>query len=79
MVIAAWFAAAGRQGWARFYAVSVPTTFAALTGVGLMIGGNPLALPFLMTPWIFVTVLAAHLFAAGRSQHRRVATTHALA
>lgn len=79
MVIAAWFAAAGRQGWAWFYADSVPTTFAALTGVGLMIGGNALALPFLMTPWIFVTALAAHLFAGARDQHRRVATNHGLA
>ena len=50
VVIGAWFAARRRQGWAWFYAVAVSTTFAALTGVGLMIGGNPLALPFLMTP-----------------------------
>jgi len=34
----------------------------ALTAVGLAIGGNPVALALLMTPWIWVTALAVHLY-----------------
>jgi hypothetical protein len=36
--------------------------FAALTLVGLAIGGNPVAVAFLATPWIWVTALAVHLY-----------------
>ena len=36
--------------------------FAALTVVGFAIGGNPSALAFLATPWIWVTALAVHLY-----------------
>ena len=68
LVFARWFAAQGRRGWAWFYGAAIPTTFMILTAVGLAIGGNPVALAFLMTPWIFVTALAAHLF---RSDTRR--------
>ena len=62
LVIARWFAAQGRRGWAWFYGAAIPTVFMALTAVGLAIGGNPVALAFLMTPWIWVTALAVHLY-----------------
>jgi steroid 5-alpha reductase family enzyme len=61
-VFAGWFAAQGRRGWAWFYGAAIPTVFIALTAVGLAIGGNPVALAFLMTPWIWVTALAVHLY-----------------
>ena len=62
LVIATWFAAQGRRGWAWFYAAAIPAVFVALTAVGLAIGGNPTALAFLMTPWTWVTALAVHLY-----------------
>jgi len=62
LVIAAWFAAQGRRGWAWFYVVAIPTVFVALTAVGFAIGGNPSALAFLVTPWTLVTALAVHLY-----------------
>jgi hypothetical protein len=62
LVIAVWFATQGRRGWAWFYRVAIPTVFVALTAAGLAIGGNPSALAFLMTPWIWVTMLAIHLY-----------------
>jgi hypothetical protein len=62
LVFAGWFAAQGRRSWAWFYGGAIPTVFVALTAVGLAIGGNPVALAFLMTPWIWVTALAAHLY-----------------
>jgi hypothetical protein len=61
LVIARWFAAGGHRGWAWFYGAAIPLVFAALTLVGFAIGGNPAALAFLATPWIWVTALAAHL------------------
>jgi hypothetical protein len=62
LVIARWFAAEGRRGWAWFYGAAIPVVFVALTAFGrLAIGGNPAALAFLMTPWIWVTALAVHL------------------
>jgi hypothetical protein len=62
LVIAGWFAAEGRRGWAWFYGAAIPMAFAALTVVGFAIGGNPSALAFLATPWIWVTALAVHLY-----------------
>jgi len=62
LVIARWFVGEGRRNWAWFYGAAIPTVFAALTAVGLAIGGNPSALAFLMTPWIWVTALAVHLY-----------------
>lgn len=62
LVIARWFAGEGRRGWAWFYGAAIPTVFAALTTVGLAIGGNPSALAFLMTPWIWMTALAVHMY-----------------
>lgn len=62
LVIAGWFAAEGRRGWAWFYAAAIPVVFVALTAVGLAIGGNPTALAFLVTPWTWVTALAVHLY-----------------
>ena len=62
LVIAGWFAAEGRRSWAWFYAVAIPMVFATLTVVGLAIGGNPTAVAFLATPWIWVTALAVHLY-----------------
>jgi hypothetical protein len=61
LVIARAFAAAGRRGWALWYGASIPAVFLALTAVGLAIGGNPVAVAFLATPWIWVTTLAVHL------------------
>src|SRR5262245_18231176 len=62
LVFAGWFAAQGRRGWAWFYGAAMPTVFIALTAVGCAIGGNPAALAFLTTPWIWVTALAVHLY-----------------
>jgi hypothetical protein len=62
LVIAGWFAAEGRRGWAWFYGAAIPMVFVALTAVGFAIGGNPVAVAFLMTPWIWVTALAIHLY-----------------
>ena len=62
LVIAGRFAAGGRRGWAWFYGTAIPMVFGALTVVGLAIGGNPTALAFLATPWIWVTALAVHLY-----------------
>jgi hypothetical protein len=60
VVIAGWFAARGRRGWAWFY--GLPLVFVALTAVGFAIGGNPAAPAFLATPWIWTTALAVHLY-----------------
>jgi hypothetical protein len=62
LVIARWFAAGGHRGWAWFYGAAIPVVFVALTAVGFAIGGNPSALAFLATPWIWVTALAVHLY-----------------
>jgi hypothetical protein len=62
LVFAGWFAAQGRRGWAWFYGAGIPVVFMALTAVGLAIGGNPSALAFLATPWIWVTALAVYLY-----------------
>ena len=62
LVIAGWFASQGRRARAWFYGAAIPTVFVALTAVGLVIGGNPAALAFLMTPWIWVSALALHLY-----------------
>ena len=62
LVFAGWFAAQGRRGWAWFYGAAIPAVFLILTTVGLAIGGNPTALAFLMTPWIWVTALALYLY-----------------
>jgi hypothetical protein len=69
LVIAGWFAAQGHRGWAWFYGAAIPLVFMTLTAVGLGIGGNPSAVAFLATPWIWVTALAVHLYqlAATRS------------
>jgi len=62
LVIAGWFAAQGHRGWAWFYGAAIPTVFVALTAVGFPIGGNPIALAALVTPWTWVTALAVHLY-----------------
>jgi hypothetical protein len=61
LVFARWFAAEGRRGWAWFYAAALPVVFLVLTAVGFAVGGNPVALAFLATPWVWVTALAVHL------------------
>jgi hypothetical protein len=68
LVIASWFAVRGRRAWAWFYGAAIPTVFVTLTALGLAIGGNPTALAFLMTPWIWVTALGLHLY---RGEARR--------
>jgi len=77
LVIARWFAAAGSRGWAWFYAAAIPGVFVALTAVGRAIGGNPVALAFLMTPWIWVTALAVHLYRREAGRRREVPTSQA--
>lgn len=69
LVIAGWFAAERRRGWAWFYGTAIPMVFMALTAVGFAVGVNPVAPAFLATPWIWVTALAVHLYrlAATRS------------
>jgi hypothetical protein len=62
VTIARWFAVEGRRGWAKFYGGSIPIIFVALTAIGLAIGGNPTAIAFLATPWIWVTTLASHMY-----------------
>ena len=62
LVIAGWFAAEGRRGWAWFYGTAIPIVFMALTAVGFAVGVNPVAPAFLATPWIWVTALAVHLY-----------------
>src|SRR4029450_8524825 len=77
LVFARWFAAEGRRGWAWFYGAALPTVFVALTAVGLAIGGNPSALAFLMTPWIWVTALAVHLYRREAKRRNDVPESHA--
>ncbi len=62
LVIARWFAAEGRRGWAWFYGTAIPVVFMALAAVGFAVGVNPAAPAFLATPWIWVTALAVHLY-----------------
>jgi uncharacterized protein DUF998 len=74
LVIARWFAASGCRGWAWFYGLygaAVPVVFAALIAVNFAVGSYPyaIAVVFLVTPWIWVTILAVHLY--GRDSGRR--------
>jgi hypothetical protein len=64
LVIAMWFAADGRRGWAAFYAAAFPVVLAVLTGVGFIAIGDysAFAMAILATPWILVTLLAVHLY-----------------
>jgi Protein of unknown function (DUF998) len=64
LMIAMWFAAEGRRGWAGFYAAAFPVVLTVLTGVGFIAMGDysAFALAILATPWILVTVLAIHLY-----------------
>jgi hypothetical protein len=74
VVIARHFAATGRRGWAWFYGLygaAVPVVFAALIAVNSAVGSYPyaIAVVFLVTPWIWVTIPAAHLY--GRESAQR--------
>lgn len=62
LAIARRFASEGRRGLAWCAGAGIPAIFAALTVLGLAIGGNPVALAFLATPWVWVTALAVHLY-----------------
>ena len=65
LVIATWFAAEGRRGWAWFYGTAFPVVLAALTAVGYLALGHyssAFALAILATPWILVTAMAIHLY-----------------
>lgn len=62
LAIAGWFAAEGRRGLALLYVVAIPIVFAALFAAGLPIGFKSGGLAYLMTPWIWVTMLALHLY-----------------
>lgn len=61
LVIAGRLSAEGRRRAAWCYGTAIPVVFATLTVAGLAVGGNPTALAFLATPWIWVTALAIHL------------------
>lgn len=61
VIIARWFSSRGYRGWAWFYGASFPMMFVTLFLVGLAIGFNGGGLAFLVTPWIWITTLAAHL------------------
>src|SRR5215831_5130945 len=65
LVIAMWFAAEGRRGWAWFYGAAFPVVLAALTAVGFVVIGHSysaFALAIHATPWILVAALALHLY-----------------
>jgi len=66
-LFAGWAAGEGRRGWAAFLAAGIPGVFLALTLFQqLTIGGNPVALAFLLTPWVWLTALAAHFYRNAR-------------
>jgi hypothetical protein len=76
VVIARYFAATGRRGWAWFYGlygVAVPVVFAALIAVNSAVGNYPYAtaVVFLVAPWIWVAVLAVHLYGLESSKQAR--------
>jgi hypothetical protein len=81
-VVVVWhFAAIGRRGWAWFYGLygpAVPFLFAALIAVDSAVGNYPyaLAVVFLVTPWIRVTILAAHLYRRVSAQQPADAPGH---
>lgn len=68
IAIAAWFAAEGRRGAGVFYVAAIPIVFAALIAAGLPLGFKSGGLAYLMTPWIWVTMLALHLYALGAGE-----------
>jgi hypothetical protein len=76
LVIARWFAAEGRRSFAWLYGAGIPLLFAALTAVGFAIGGNRIGLAFLVTPWIWVTALAAHLYRREAKQRHDLPAGH---
>lgn len=61
VVIALRFAGSGDRRRAWLFGLLMPIWFAAVTGLGLVIGGNPTSLAFLTMPWIWLTVLAVTL------------------
>jgi hypothetical protein len=76
VVIARYFAATGRRGWAWFYGLygaAVPVVFAALIAVNSAVGNYPYAtaVVFLVAPWIWVAVLAVHLYGLESSKQAR--------
>ena len=70
-VFAGWAAAEKRRAWALFYGAGFFAVFAVLTAVGLVVGGNPVALPFLLAPWIWLTALAVDLYRLDSSKGAR--------
>ena len=71
-VIAGWFAAEGRLRWAWFYGAAIPVVFFTLAALGLAVGVNPVAPAFLLTPWVWVTALAVHLYLREANQPKDV-------
>jgi hypothetical protein len=74
LLIAGSFFAEGRRVWAWIYGAAIPVLFLALTAIGLAIGGNPVALAYLATPWIWVTALSVHLYVREASRADDVPT-----
>jgi hypothetical protein len=62
LVVSARFAAEGRRFWAWLYPAAIPLVFVALAIVGRAVGVNPAAPAFLAMPWIWVSLLAVHLY-----------------
>lgn len=82
VLIARYFAGTGRRGWAWFYGLygaAVPVVFAALVAVNSAVGSYPYAIAviFLVTPWIWVTVLALHLHGLESAHREGVAASAA--
>jgi hypothetical protein len=61
-VLAGRLASQGRRGWAVFFGAGIPVVFLVLAAVGRVLGTNPAAPAFLMTPWVWVTALAFYLY-----------------
>lgn len=62
LVLAMRLASEGRRLWAWFYPLALPGVFVVLAIFGRAIGVNPAAPAFLAMPWVWVTMLAVHLY-----------------
>lgn len=61
VLLSSWFFGQGQRRWGWITVLLVPVTFAGLSMFGAMLGGNPVALAFLATPWIWLTTIAWRL------------------
>lgn len=70
VMVARWCVAERQRGWAWCFGAGIPVVFGGLTAAGLLIGGNPSAIAFLATPWVWVTAFALYM----RSRERYAST-----